>query len=184
MIQFTDAAKYYAEQKHQKMAWEWLQSETPDEIIEEFAGRYRQDAIEFTPASPFTYNITDHVTYGEITQNSEARRFTGKFQCQTCIEICEFLEKTRTAFGNAPIIITSGHRPPAINAAVGGASQSEHLYNKNDTGAVDFYLDGVDIYDLQNWCDEHWDYSLGYGAHKGFVHLGMRTGKPKVRWDY
>jgi hypothetical protein len=25
---------------------------------------------------------------------------------------------------------------------------------------------------------------LGYGAPKGFVHLGIRKGRPRVRWDY
>ena len=25
---------------------------------------------------------------------------------------------------------------------------------------------------------------LGYGAPKGFVHLGIRQGSPRVRWDY
>jgi hypothetical protein len=25
---------------------------------------------------------------------------------------------------------------------------------------------------------------LGYGATKGFVHLGMRLGRPRIRWDY
>ena len=83
----------------------------------------------------------------------------------------------------APVVITSGHRPPAVNAAVGGASNSEHLY-KPGCGAVDFYVDGVDIYAVQRWCDRVWPYSLGYGAPKGFVHLGIRDGRPRVRWDY
>jgi hypothetical protein len=51
-------------------------------------------------------------------------------------------------------------------------------------GAVDFYIQGVDIHKLQAWCDKEWPYSLGYGAPKGFVHLGIRAGRPKVRWDY
>jgi uncharacterized protein YcbK (DUF882 family) len=98
--------------------------------------------------------------------------------------LCRFLEKVRAAFGNKPIIITSGNRPPAINRAVGGASNSEHLYSAKDVGAVDFWIKGADIYAIQNWCDKNWPYSLGYGADRGFVHLGMRQGRPRVRWDY
>jgi hypothetical protein len=53
-----------------------------------------------------------------------------------------------------------------------------------DTGAVDFYVAGADIYTVQTWVDGGWPYSLGYGAAKGFIHLGVRPGRPRVRWDY
>jgi len=138
----------------------------------------------FNPWSPFDYKVTPHITYGELTLNKESRRFTKQYQCDTALELCKFLEKARAGFGNKPIIITSGHRPPKENQAVGGASNSEHLYSAPNVGAVDFYLQGVDIHQLQIWCDKTWLYSLGYGADRGFVHLGMRTGKPRVRWDY
>jgi hypothetical protein len=141
-------------------------------------------AQKFNPWSPFNYKITPHVTYGELTLSQESRRFTKQYQCDTAVEICRFLEKARAAFGNKPIIITSGHRPPAVNQSVGGAKTSEHLYSAPDVGAVDFYLEGVDIHQLQDWCDRTWLYSLGYGADRGFVHLGMREGKPRVRWNY
>jgi hypothetical protein len=58
------------------------------------------------------------------------------------------------------------------------------LYSGPDVGAVDFYIKGIDPHVVQNWCDKNWPYSLGYGADRGFVHLGMRLGKPRVRWDY
>ena len=102
----------------------------------------------------------------------------------TAAELAAFMERARTAFGGKPVIITSGYRPAAINRAVGGASGSEHLYDAPGVGAVDFYIDGADIYKLQDWCDKNWPHSLGYGALKGFVHLGIRAGRPRVRWDY
>ena len=141
-------------------------------------------AKPFNPWSPFNYKITPHITYGELTLNQESRRFTKQYQCDTALEICEFLEKARAAFGNKPLIITSGHRPPEVNKSAGGAPNSEHLYSAQDTGAVDFYIEGVDTYQLQSWCDRTWLYSVGYGASRGFVHIGMRTTKPRVRWDY
>jgi GH24 family phage-related lysozyme (muramidase) len=151
-------------------------------------GRERQTTgpIEamFTPESPFNQKITPHITAGEFALNQEARRFDNQAQCDTAQQLAQFLEKARAAFGGKPVVITSGYRPPAINKLVGGASSSEHLYDGIGVGAVDFYIDGADIYAVQDWCDKNWPYSLGYGAPKGFVHCGIRKGSPKVRWVY
>ncbi len=141
-------------------------------------------ASNFTPWSPFTYKITPNITYGELTLNQEARRFTKQYQCAVAKELCLFLERVRKQFGNKPLIITSASRPEPINTQVGGAKNSEHTYNSPSTGAIDFYVDGVDINAVQAWCDKNWPYSLGYGAPKGFVHVGIRDGNPRVRWDY
>ena len=137
---------------------------------------------KLTPKSPFSQNITKNFTYGELTLNQEARRFTNQGQCDIATELCQFLEKARAKFG--PIKITSGNRPPAVNASVGGASNSEHLF-KPGCGAVDIYPIKASCLELEKWCDKEWPYSVGYGAsYRGFVHLGIRAGRPKVRWDY
>jgi GH24 family phage-related lysozyme (muramidase) len=143
----------------------------------------KQSAPRFTPASPFTTLITPHITYSEVCVNEERRRFTSQAQCDICTELCVFIEKARTQFGNKPVIITSGHRPENVNQAVGGASNSEHLY-KPGCGAIDFFISGVPVKAVQDWCDAKWPFSLGYGATKGFIHLGVRAGRPRVRWDY
>ena len=137
----------------------------------------------FTPYSPFSHHITPNVTYGELTLQSESRRFLRQHQCDTAVELARFAQKARDQF-KRPVVITSGHRPPKINAEVGGASRSEHLFDAPDTGAIDFYVDGMSVYELQRWADKEWPYSLGYGAPKGFIHVGMRPGRPRVRWDY
>jgi hypothetical protein len=139
---------------------------------------------KFNPWSPFTFKVTPNITYGELTLNQEARRFTKQYQCDTALEICKFLEKVRSAFGNKPLIITSAARPEPINTQVGGAKNSEHTYNAPSKGAVDFYIEGANIYVVQDWCNKNWPYSLGYGALKGFVHIGMREGRQRIRWDY
>lgn len=143
----------------------------------------QQNAPAFTPSAPFSTLVTPHITYGELCLGEERRRFLNAGQCSIATELCEFLEKARAHFGGKPVIITSGHRPEAINRSVGGASGSEHLYRPG-SGAVDFYIQGVPITALQDYCDREWPYSLGYGAPKGFVHLGIRAGRPRVRWDY
>jgi hypothetical protein len=138
----------------------------------------------FTPDKPWDFKITPHISYGELSFCEEERRFVKQQQCDTALRLCQYLEQVRMHFGNKPIVITSGYRPPAVNRRIGGSTQSEHLYNMDGIGAIDFYIAGVDIYKVQEYVDKTWDYSLGYGAPKGFVHVGMRLGKPRIRWNY
>jgi GH24 family phage-related lysozyme (muramidase) len=151
-------------------------------------GRERQTtgpiSAMFTPESPFSQKITPHITAGEFALGQEARRFDHQHQCDTALKLAQFLEKVRAQFGGRPVVITSGYRPAAVNRSVGGASSSEHLYDGIGVGAVDFFIDGADINAVQAWCDKTWPHSLGYGAPKGFVHLGIRKGGPRVRWVY
>jgi len=104
-------------------------------------------------------------------------------QCDTALEMCKYLEKIRSHFGGKSIIITSGYRPPAINKQVGGATNSEHLYNMTGVGAIDFYVKDVDMMEVQDYVDKTWPYSCGFAA-PAFIHLGMRLGRPRLRWDY
>ncbi len=141
------------------------------------------ETAKLRPTSPFSARITPHIRLGEFALDQEARRFHNQGQLDIAAELAAFLERVRVQFGGKPIVITSGYRPPAINQQVGGASNSEHLF-KPGCGAVDFYIKGADIYAVQNWCDKNWPFSLGYGAYKGFIHLGIRSSRAKVRWDY
>lgn len=146
--------------------------------------KLQQETARLSPGSPFTARITPHIRLGEFALDQEARRFQHQHQVDTAAELAAFLERVRRNFGGKPITITSGYRPPAINKSVGGASGSEHLYDAPGVGAVDFLVEGADINAVQAFCDRYWDFSLGYGAPKGFVHLGIRKGRPRVRWDY
>lgn len=139
---------------------------------------------QFKPGSPFDFRITPNIAYGEFALYQEVRRFDHQYQCDTALKLAQFLERVRMTFGNNSIVITSGYRPASINRRVNGASSSEHLYDGTTVGAVDFYVEKTDIYEVQKFCDRIWPYSVGYGAPKGFVHLGIRKGQPRVRWDY
>ena len=188
MIKFTDAAFYYKQEPQQIKAWEYLQDKVSEDILGEFTTIYRETPptpprTKLTPGSPMSQLVTPNFTYSELCNGGqEARRFVAQDQCDIATEICEYLEKLRDKFG--PIKITSGHRPPAINASVGGASQSEHLYQVG-CGAVDIYPVNGRGQEMENFCDQDWPYSVGYGmSYRGFVHLGIRAGRPRVRWDY
>ena len=143
-----------------------------------------QQAAKAKPSDPFSTKLSPHFTLGEFALGDPARRFTAQHQVDTAIELATFLERVRVQFGGKFVTITSGYRPAAINRQVGGASNSEHLYNAPGVGAVDFFVDGASIWAVQDWCDKNWPHSLGYGADKGFVHLGIRLGRIRVRWDY
>ena len=136
------------------------------------------------PSDPFSTRLSAHFTLGEFALGQEARRFQQQHQVDTAAELAAFLERVRVAFGGKAITITSGYRPAAINRSVGGASGSEHLYDAPGVGAVDWFIEGVDIYKLQDWCIKHWPYSTGKGAPRGFIHTGIRKGRPCVVWDY
>ena len=150
-------------------------------------GRERQTtgpiSAMFTPESPFSHKLTPHISYGEFALGQEERRFDHQHQCDTAMRLAQFLERARAQFGGRPVVITSGYRPAAINKLVGGASGSEHLYDAPGVGAVDFVIDGVDMMAVQRWVDQNWPYSLGYAAPR-FLHIGIRRGASRVRWDY
>ncbi len=143
----------------------------------------QQEPAKLTPDSPFTARITPHVRLGEFALDQEARRFDHQHQLDTAAELAAFLERVRRNFGNKPIVITSGYRPPAINASVGGAKQSEHLYAVPGEGAVDFYVNGADMKQVEAFCDKYWPHSVGYAAPE-FIHLGRRADGQRRRWDY
>ena len=144
----------------------------------------QQPPYKIKPSDPFGTRLSPSITLGEFALGQPARRFTAQHQVDTAAELAAFLERARAAFGDKRVTITSGYRPPAINKMVHGAISSEHLFDVPNVGAVDFYIDGADIKAVQAWCDKFWPYSVGYGADRGFVHLGMRQGRPRVRWDY
>jgi hypothetical protein len=141
-------------------------------------------AANLSISSPFTAPLTPHFRLGEFALNRPERRFTQQHQIQTAGRLADFLETVRATFGG-PVVITSGYRPWQINAAVGGARFSEHLYDASGVGAVDFYIPSADLVAVERWVDQRWPFSLGLAAaRRGFVHLGMRRGGPRVRWDY
>ena len=62
------------------------------------------------------------------------------------------VQKVRDHFG--PTVINSGYRGTELNAAVGGASTSQHCRGE----AVDIECPGVPNYDVAKWIEDNLDY--------------------------
>ena len=93
--------------------------------------------------------LSQHFTLGELTKTN-AKTADGNIPSHVHIEnlkrLCGWLEMLRSEWnkrygeGNDPIIINSGYRSQAVNKAVGGAANSNHL-----TGcAVDIHVYGIE----------------------------------------
>uniref|UniRef100_A0ACD5GW28 D-Ala-D-Ala carboxypeptidase family metallohydrolase n=1 Tax=Desertifilum tharense IPPAS B-1220 TaxID=1781255 RepID=A0ACD5GW28_9CYAN len=72
------------------------------------------------------------------------------------VRIARAAQEARNRIGR-PFIITSWYRPPAINAAVGGAIYSRHL----EGDGIDFYVNGLSGLQLYNLLDPWWQGGLG-----------------------
>lgn len=92
------------------------------------------------------------------------------------------LQCIREHFGK-PVVITSGYRTAAHNAAVGGAKSSQHLYGR----AADIRVQGVSVEDVAAYAERlmpDWGgvgrYPVKAGRAAGWVHVDTRA--DKARW--
>lgn len=84
-------------------------------------------------------NLSEHFTLDEFTNSQTAARQgidnTPDARTLEALKLtASGLEQVRSELCNRPILISSGYRSPALNAAVGGAQGSQHLLGQ----AVDF----------------------------------------------
>jgi Uncharacterized protein conserved in bacteria len=74
-------------------------------------------------------NLSPHFTLGELTKTKHVTP-DGNIPSRVVVEnlkrLCSWLEELRLRY-NAPIIINSGYRSPAVNKLAGGAVGSNHL---------------------------------------------------------
>ena len=84
--------------------------------------------------------LSEHFTLGELTKtNVKLENMLNEAQVENLKRVCQWLEELRRRW-DKPIIINSGYRSEAVNKAVGGATNSNHL-----TGcAVDIHVSGIE----------------------------------------
>lgn len=71
--------------------------------------------------------LSEHFALEELTVTSTGYDNTpDAAQIELLTTLAEFLEKVRVVLGNNPILIDSAFRSAAVNAAVGGVSDSAH----------------------------------------------------------
>lgn len=119
-------------------------------------------------------NVSQNFKVREVTQGDPQRIPRDESIINTILKLAQELDKVRADWGS-PIMVTSWYRPPAINSAVGGVPNSQHITG----GAADIYpLNGEDVR-FEQWLDENWYGAIGYGVRsgRGFVHLDIRNGK-------
>lgn len=123
--------------------------------------------------------LTPHFTLQEFTDSPTAiRRAINNTPGDTAIanlkRVAEVLEQVRALFGK-PLVISSGYRSPALNASVGGARTSAHLYGL----AADFIVPGVTPAETAKAIVRagiEFDQLIYEGT---WVHIGLSAGKPR-----
>lgn len=116
--------------------------------------------------------LSPHFSLAELTVTSHGD--LGNEPNEEAVEhltiVAENLEHVRALLGNLPVTINSGYRSPAVNAAVGGVSDSAHL-----TGyAADFvcpeFGTPLDICRFLSGSDIRFDQVIEEGA---WVHISF-----------
>lgn len=116
-------------------------------------------------------------TWGEATANGARRPQTIAIQ-GNIVKAALYLERIRALFGNRSLTINSWYRPPAVNQAVGGVSNSTHLAGHG----VDFRLAGIDPIETYHRLDTWHGANGGLGKSSAFTHLDLRG--YSARWRY
>ena len=130
--------------------------------------------------------LSEHFNLKEFTKSETAIRkridnTPGPAHASNLQKVCEkILEPVRRHYGK-PVRINSGYRGPALNAAVGGSSKSQHCNGE----AVDFEIDGLANPELAKWVSENCDfdqiilefYDPKEGPNSGWVHASYSAGK-------
>ncbi len=133
--------------------------------------------------------LSQHFTLGELCKTN-AKTADGNIPSHVYIEnlkrLCGWLEMLRSEWnkrygeGDDPIIINSGYRSEAVNKAVGGAANSNHL-----TGcAVDIHVAGIEqlvryatiLLDISDLNNEDFDELLLERSPRGtyWLHFAVR----------
>lgn len=122
-------------------------------------------------------NITDHFTLEEFNCHDQTK-YPPEWVATRLTPLCAMLEVVRSAFGR-PVVIISGYRSPAHNAAVGGASASQHMQGMAaDIAVVNVSPADVHAKVLGLYAAGNLPLLGGLGQYTGWNHLDIRPQEP------
>ncbi|MDB9494213.1 D-Ala-D-Ala carboxypeptidase family metallohydrolase [Spirulina major CS-329] len=147
--------------------------ETPALIIPQRPDRWTPQTIELTLSIVPNGNFT----WTEATQGG-TRMPTSQTTVDAIVRIAELAQRARDRV-NRPFLITSWYRPPHINRAVGGVSNSRHIVGD----AIDFVCEGLSGNQLYWLLDPWWPGGLGrYTRFPHLCHIDARS--YRARWRH
>ena len=120
-------------------------------------------------------SLTEHFDLAELIRSDYAIRHdinnmpTDPEVANNLVTLAEGLERVRAVLGR-PVIVTSGYRCEAVNRAIGGASNSDHMRGL----AADFHVGGMSPYDVCRALLKHPD--IGWSAliyEGGWTHVAF-----------
>ncbi|MEQ4207097.1 D-Ala-D-Ala carboxypeptidase family metallohydrolase [Actinopolymorpha sp. B17G11] len=123
-----------------------------------------------------------HFSYAELNQCNSTwagGRVSATTARANALRTMWKLEALRHALGDNPLIVTSGFRSEACNSAVGGASNSRHLYGD----AADLVSGSASLCRIVQQARSHGFGGLfgpGYPGHNDHIHADGRSG---FVWD-
>jgi hypothetical protein len=98
------------------------------------------------------FQLSEHFSFFELTGSGEHpglvedNRIDAQAYIHSLSDVCKILlEPVRAQFG--PVVVTSGFRGKALNAAVGGAATSQHALGQ----AADIEVPGRTVDEVFNW---------------------------------
>ncbi|MES2910638.1 MAG: D-Ala-D-Ala carboxypeptidase family metallohydrolase [Pseudomonadota bacterium] len=120
-------------------------------------------------------NLSPHLSLAEFTMTGH-RSLDNTLPTALMPEAertAQLLERVRSALGDKPILVTSGYRSPAVNAAVGSGPGSDHP----KAAALDFHCPGFgSAYEVAKHLEPLVD-QLGIGQliyEQTWVHISTR----------
>lgn len=119
-----------------------------------------------------------HFDWNEVRCN-HCRKLPG--DDEAVVNAARMMENIRRILGNRPIRVLSWYRCPAHNKAVGGASNSQHLFGR----AVDFTLKDLSPGGAQTILKRYHGeggFIKGLGRYHGFTHVDNRPGEIAEWW--
>ena len=131
--------------------------------------------------------LTEHFNFSEFARTSrqefaQANNDAAAGHIGNLLSLCAQLEKVRAMF-HRPIFITSGFRCPELNAAVGGAPNSQHLFGLAADFVVEGFQDPTSMRFIFDWCKNNLDYRQlifeNPEGRKPWIHLGLPNGDGK-----